>query len=85
MPKLWLGISLASLLLGLIVYLDQELRTSSSWSWHQLRSHEALVGIAVSLGITLLVVAVIEYMRNRRVAGGKVMNRAEGNHKGEAP
>ena len=64
MPKLWLGLSLASLLLGLIVYLDQELRTSSSWSWHQLRSRKALVGIAVSLGITLLVVAIIEYMRN---------------------
>ncbi len=70
MPKLWLGLSLTSLLLGFFGYLHQELRTRSSWNWHQLRSHEALVGIAVSLGITLLVVAVIEYMRRQRAAGG---------------
>jgi len=65
MTKLWLILGFISLLLGLFGYLDQELRCHASWNWDQFWHHEPLVGIAVCVGIVLLVVAVIEYMGNR--------------------
>ena len=69
MPKLWLILGIVSLLIGLFGYIDQEVRRHASWSWVQVGNHESAVGIAMSVGIALLAVAVAEYVRSRKTNG----------------
>ena len=66
MPKLWFFIGLISLLVGLALYLDQEIRLHASWSWDQFLHHESFIAIAGSIGIVLLVVAVFDYMGRKK-------------------
>ena len=58
MSKLWLSLGLFSLVIGLGGYIHQEL-IPASWSWEQFWHHEVLIAIAVSVGVTLLVVGII--------------------------
>lgn len=60
MPERWRALGLISLFLGLIVYIDQIFRIEYPWHWRDLWHHEVVIAIACSIGITLLVVAVIE-------------------------
>lgn len=66
MIKLWLILGLISLALGLAGYLEQELCRHASWDWDQFWHHEPLIGIAVCVGIALLLVAVVEYTWTKR-------------------
>ncbi|UCH42526.1 MAG: hypothetical protein JSW16_06875 [Dehalococcoidales bacterium] len=60
MIKLWLILSAVSLLVGVALYFDQELRLHASWSWEQFLHHESFIAIAGCIGIVLLAVALIE-------------------------
>lgn len=66
MIRLWLILGVVALFIGLFGYIDQELRCKASWNWSQFWHHEPLIGIAVCVGIALLVVAFIESMQNKR-------------------
>ncbi len=58
MNKVWLALGLLSLVTGLGGYIHQEL-IPSPWSWEQFWHHEVLIAIAVSVGVTLLVVGLV--------------------------
>ena len=58
MSKLWLSLGLLSLVTGLGGYMHQEL-IGSSWNSSQFWHHEVLIAIAVSVGVTLITVALI--------------------------
>ena len=58
MSKLWLSLGLLSLVTGLGGYIHQAL-IPASWDSSQFWHHEVLIAIAVSVGITLLVVGLI--------------------------
>lgn len=64
MIKLWLSLSVVSLVIGIALYFDQELRLHASWSWEQFLHHESFIAIAGCIGIVLLVVALLE---NRKI------------------
>ena len=64
MIKLWLISSIASFLIGIALYFDQELRLHASWSWQQFLHHESFIALAGCIGIILLIVALLE---NRKI------------------
>ena len=60
MNRRWRFIGRLFLLLALFVYLDQIFRRHYSWHWEDLWHHQVVVAIALSIGITLLIVAAVQ-------------------------
>ena len=60
MTKRRLTLGLISLLVGIALYFDQELRLHATWSWEQFLHHESFIAIAGSVGIVLLLVAIVD-------------------------
>lgn len=58
MNKVWLILGLAALGLALFGYLHQEF-IGASWDWSQLWHHEPLIILATGIGVTLVIVALI--------------------------
>lgn len=67
-PSRWRILGRMSLLAGFLIYLDQIFRRNYPWHWSGLWHHQTMVAIAVSVGITLMVVAAVEtrQIRTRR-------------------
>ena len=66
MTKVWLTLGLISLLAGIGLYFDQELRLHASWSWEQFLHHESFIAIAGSVGTVLVLVALADYLTKKR-------------------
>ena len=66
MPKLWLILSVLSLIIGLAGFFYQEAVLHAYWCWSQFLTVETAVSVALAVGMTLLVVAVVEYIWRRR-------------------
>ena len=58
-------IGLISLLIGVAFYYDQELRLHATWSWEQFTHHEPLISIAGSVGVVLVLVAIVDYVTKK--------------------
>jgi len=64
MVKVWLIISIISLVIGVSLYFDQELRLKASWNWEQFLHHESFIVIFGVLAIAMLTVA---FFDNRKL------------------
>ena len=58
-------IGLISLLIGVALYYDQELRLHATWSWEQFIHHESFIAIAGSIGIVLVLVAIVDLVTKK--------------------
>ena len=54
------------LILGFVAYLDQIVRIEYPWHWGDLWHHEVIIAVSISVGMTLLVVVMIENRHIRK-------------------
>ena len=64
MTKLWLSLGLINLLAAAGIFIDQILRFNIWWEWDELYHHEPIIGICSYAALILLIVALVEYIRN---------------------
>jgi hypothetical protein len=66
MTKLWLSLGLINLLAATAIFLDQLLRFNVWWELDEFFHHETFIGICFYAAIILLIVALVEHIRNLR-------------------
>ena len=62
MPILWLILGIISVGFSVVLYLYQEEWRHVHWSWSQLFNMETATVVALFVGLSLLVVAIVEYI-----------------------
>lgn len=62
MPILWLILGIISVGFSVVLYLYQEVWRNVHWSWRQLFDMETATVVALFIGVSLLVVAIVEYI-----------------------
>jgi uncharacterized membrane protein len=64
MTKLWLSLGLINLVAAAAIFIDQILRFNVWWEWEEFFHHETFVGICSYAALILLIVALVEYIKN---------------------
>ena len=67
MTKLWLSLGLVNLLAAAGIFIDQILRFSIWWEWDELYHHEPFILTCFYAALILLIVALVEYIRNSKM------------------
>ena len=68
MTKLWISLGLINLIAAAVIFVDQILRFNVWWEWHELFHHETFTVMLLYAAIFLLIVALVEHVRNTRRA-----------------
>ncbi len=64
MTKLWLSLGLINLIVSVAILFDQKLRFNVWWEWNEFLHHEVFIGIFSYAAFVLIIVALVEYIRN---------------------
>ena len=66
MTKLWMSLGLVNLLVAAGIFINQILRYNIWWEWEEIYHHEPFILMCFYAALILLIVALVEYIRNLR-------------------